>query len=334
MRIEAKVFSISWIPSEAISGHMRIPMDIGIGHYDDPPPDHVEDLQLLNEEGRFRFANLLSAAIEVDGDGRIAGWEHLGRSYISTTDVHLGSRKVFAFQPVAFPDLRPEPEVGDGWVRFEQTSGGRTGAPMPRRVSKPPFVRISPPTAWTTLSLTLHADGRVEHEVRGASPFPRHWIYDGDGRLVAKSGITDFSTWSREHFGDNTPWGDVDTPALITQVETELERQLSLTIMRSGTSPRIDRLGAGELLTEQGSDGDDLYLLLDGVLEVEVDGEVLAQLGPGAIVGERAILEGGARTSTLRAVTGCKVAVAAAGQIDRDALAQLATGHRRETPVT
>ena len=334
MRIESKVFSISWIPSEAISGHMRIPMDIGLGHYDDPPPDDVQDLQLLNDEGRFRFANLLSAAIEVDDDGHITGWEHLGRSYISTTDVHLGSRKVFAFQPVAFADLRPEPEVGDGWVRFEQTSGGRTGAPMPRRVSKPPFVRISPPTAWTTLSLTLHADGRVEHEVRGASPFPRHWIYDADGRLVAKSGITDFSTWSREHFGDNTPWGDVDTPALITQVETELERQLSLTIMRSGTSPRIDRLEAGELLTEQGSEGDDLYLLLDGVLEVEVDGEVLAQLGPGAIVGERAILEGGTRTSTLRAVTGCKVAVATAGQIDREALAQLATGHRREARAT
>ncbi|MBW3658165.1 MAG: cyclic nucleotide-binding domain-containing protein [Actinobacteria bacterium] len=330
MRIEAKVFSISWIPSEAISGHMRIPMDAGIGHYDDPPPDRVHDLQQLNDEGRFRFANLLRAAIEVDDDGRITGHEHLGRSYISTTDVHLGSRKVFAFQPVAFPDLRPEPEVGDGWVRFEQTSGGRTGAPMPRRVSGPPFVRVTPPTAWTTLSLTIHADGRVEQEVRGASPFPRHWIYGDDGQLTAKSGITDFSTWSREHFGDNSPWGDVDTPALITEVETALERQLSLTIMRSGTSPRIDRLAEGELLTTQGSAGEDIYLLLDGVLEVEVDGDVLAQIGPGAIVGERALLEGGLRTSTLRAVTPCKVAVAEAAQVDRDALAQLATGHRRE----
>lgn len=333
MRIEAKVFSISWIPSEAISGHMRIPMDMGIGHYDDPPPDRVEDLQQLNIDGRFRFANLLSAAIEVDDD-RVTGWEHLGCSYISTTDVHLGSRKVFAFQPVAFPDLRPEPEVGDGWVRFEQTSGGRTGAPMPRRVSRAAFVRISAPTAWTTLSLTLHADGRIEHEVRGASPFPRHWIYDDGGQLVAKSGITDFSTWSREHFGDNTPWGDADAPALITQAETELERQLSLTIMRSGTAPRIERLVAGDELTTQGSEGDDLYLLLDGVLEVAVDGEVLAQLGPGVIVGERAILEGGTRTSTLRAVTACKVAVAAADQIDREALAELASGHRREASTT
>ncbi len=40
-------------------------------------------------------------------------------------------------------------------------------------------------------------------------------------------------------------------------------------------------------------------------------------------------LEGGTRTSTLRAVT-CKDAVAAEDQLDRDALIELSTGHRRE----
>lgn len=331
MRIDARMFSISWIPSEAIAGHMRIPMDVGIGHYDDPPPDHVDDLELLNREGRYRFANLLEASIEVDDAGAITGFDHHGRSFISTTDVTLGSRKLFSFQPVPLPDLRPEPEVGDGWVRFVQTAGGKTGAPMPRRVKEAPYLRIAPPTAWSTLALTIHVDGRVEREVTGASPFPRHWIYDGDGDLMAKSGITDFTTWSLEHFGDNSPWGEVDAPALITAVETQLERQLSLTIMREGAKPRIRKLAQGDLLTEQGADGSDLFLLLDGVLEVEVDGESLAEVGPGAILGERAVLEGGARTSTLRARTACKVAVAAADQIDRDHLATLAEGHRRET---
>jgi CRP-like cAMP-binding protein len=46
--------------------------------------------------------------------------------------------------------------------------------------------------------------------------------------------------------------------------------------------------------------------------------------------GERAVLEGGRRTSTIRAVTACKVAVAEADRIDRDALAELSGGHRRE----
>jgi CRP-like cAMP-binding protein len=71
-------------------------------------------------------------------------------------------------------------------------------------------------------------------------------------------------------------------------------------------------------------------MLVDGVVSVEVNGEALADLGPGAVLGERAVLEGGTRTSTLRAVTDCKVAVAAAADIDTDALAELSTGHRRE----
>jgi hypothetical protein len=36
------------------------------------------------------------------------------------------------------------------------------------------------------------------------------------------------------------------------------------------------------------------------------------------------------RTSTLRAETACKVAVAVADQLDRAALAEISTGHRRE----
>ena len=87
---------------------------------------------------------------------------------------------------------------------------------------------------------------------------------------------------------------------------------------------------AGKVLTEQGQAGDELYLLLDGVLQVDVDGNVLAELGPGAILGERALLEGGRRTATLRALTKCTVAVAAAENVNRAALEELAKTHRRE----
>ena len=66
------------------------------------------------------------------------------------------------------------------------------------------------------------------------------------------------------------------------------------------------------------------------MLAVEVDGEPLAELGPGAILGERAVLEGGTRTSTLRAVTKCRVAVARGDQLDRAALEKVSEGHRRE----
>jgi CRP-like cAMP-binding protein len=70
--------------------------------------------------------------------------------------------------------------------------------------------------------------------------------------------------------------------------------------------------------------------VLDGVLSVQIDGEPLAELGPGAILGERAVLEGGVRTASLVASTACRVAVARADQVDRAALEELAQGHRRE----
>jgi CRP-like cAMP-binding protein len=73
-----------------------------------------------------------------------------------------------------------------------------------------------------------------------------------------------------------------------------------------------------------------VYLVLDGVLRVEVDGERLAEYGPGALLGERAHLEGGARTSSLVAVTACRVASVPAEVLDRPALEELSTGHRRE----
>ena len=116
----------------------------------------------------------------------------------------------------------------------------------------------------------------------------------------------------------------------MTTVETALERELSTVIMRGGQKPKVRKLKEGQVLVEQGQLGSELYLLLDGVLAVDVDGNSLGDLGPGAIVGERALIEGGRRTATLRAVTKARVAVADADQIDRDALADLSEGHRRE----
>ncbi len=70
------------------------------------------------------------------------------------------------------------------------------------------------------------------------------------------------------------------------------------------------------------------------MISVEIDGEPLVEVGPGAILGERAILEEGMRTSTLRAVTAARVAVAEASQVDRDALEELSQLHRREENPT
>lgn len=328
MRVESSVTSISWIPSEAMTGLLRVPVDLGIGHYDDPPPDHVEDLEALRDTDRFRFANVLRAWIEVE-DGSIIDAGYSGGGVMGATTLALGLGHV-TIAAVAFPDLQHDPDVEGFSVRFTQTTGGRTGAPLPRTLHRPPFLRITAPTVWTTLTLTLHADGSHEFELAGASKMPRHWIYNEAGDLAAKSGMIDFKTWTHESFGDDTPWGHVDSPAIVTEVETALERDLSLRIMREGKKPRIRKLAKSEALVTQGDPGGELYLLLDGVLTVEVDGASVAEVGPGSILGERAVLEGGTRTSTLRAMTPVKVAAAAADEIEPSALEQLASGHRRE----
>ncbi len=328
MRVESSVTSLSWIPSESIAGSFRLPFEVGMAHYDPPPPDRLTDVDALLSQDRARFANRLHAYMEVQ-DGIVVDHGHLGAGSIGSTTLRLGHRDV-TFAAVALPDRRGAEVLSAYAVRFWQTAGGRTGVPAPRKVNRPPFVQYSAPLAWTTLSLTLYADGRREFELSGASPFPRHWLYDDQGDLVAKSATIEFQKWSAESFGAQTPWGDVDSAALVVEVETALERTLAERIMRSGAKPAVRRLPKGERLTTQGETSTELYLLLDGVLRVDVDKRSLAELGPGAVVGERAILEGGRRTATLTAVTPCTVAVAHRNVIDLPELKRLAGDHRRE----
>ena len=329
MRFESSVTSVSWIPSGLVSGLIKAGFAVGMAHYDDPPPDVIEDLTGLHTAERFRFANHLAAWIEV-ADGRVVNAGYSGRGYISRTRIGWGPQREVTFQPAEFPAIRATPEITATGARFTQTVGGRTGAPLPRPVAGKPFFQWVAPTVWTTLALTIGTDGIARGELAGASPFPRHWVYDHQGQLVAKSGLTNFRDWSRAGHERPGPWGQEDSQPLVTVAESALERQLSAAIMRGGTRPVVRRLTVGATLTEQGQPGDDVYLLLDGVLSVWVDGTQVGELGPGAVIGERALLEQGRRTATLRAVTGCVVAVAAKDQIDRDSLASLAEYHRRE----
>ena len=331
VRIESSITSISWIPSEALPGLARLPFEMGAAHYDQPPPDRLEGpgaIETLRAGDRFRFANQLQAWVEVDDDGRIVDHGQAGGGVIGSTTVKLGRSVTVAAIPL--PDRRPEPEMSEGWVRFRQSAGGRTGVPAPRRVAHPPFLQVRAPLAWTTLELTLHADGRAESRLAGASPFPRHWVYDDTGNLASKSGMIDFHEWYRRAFGKYSPWGEEDSPALTTVVETALERELSTRIMGGGRKPRIRAVKKGHTLVQEGEQGEEMFLLLDGVLAAEVGGESVAELGPGAVLGERAILEGGRRTATLRALTPCKVAVVRDVDLDPKVLEQLREGHRRE----
>ena len=142
----------------------------------------------LRAADRFRFANVLKAWIDVGDAGEITGCGYGGGGLIGDTTIRLGGLR-HTFQNALLPDLRRDPERGDGWVRFTQTVGGRTSLPAPRWVRHPPYLQWQAPLVWTTLSLTLHTDGTTETAMTGASKFPRHWLYDAGGNLTHKSGL-------------------------------------------------------------------------------------------------------------------------------------------------
>ena len=130
MRIKSSVTSISWIPSEAISGMAtKMPFEAGVAHYDDPPPDVIDDLDALQRDGRFRFANRLEAWIEVEGD-RIVGHGQSGGGLICSTLLRIGKKQA-VFEAIALPDLQPDPQVdGLGDLLPDRRRAHRgTGAP-------------------------------------------------------------------------------------------------------------------------------------------------------------------------------------------------------------
>jgi Cyclic nucleotide-binding domain len=159
------------------------------------------------------------------------------------------------------------------------------------------YFHIGSAQAWTTLELVIRADGSSEGRLVAASPFPYHAVYDSAGAFVTEQGLADFDGWYRECH-DDSPWDG-----------NELEDELDRVALSGDARLRRRRLDRGETLVEQGEPGAEMYLLLDGVLDVEIDGEPVAGVGSGAVLGELAVLGDGRRTATLRAARPSRVAV-------------------------
>jgi hypothetical protein len=323
MRVESSATAITWLPFEALDRMPSVPLELAVAAYDEPPPVILPELEELRRRDTFREANELRAWIDVR-DEAIVDYGYEGRSMIGDAGLDLGFRQV-AFAAVEFPVIRPDPEVGEGWIRFRQTAGGRIGLPAPRPVSGQPFFHVGAISAWTTVELVLHAGGTTESRLVAASPFPQHSLYDAGRRLVSSTKMLDFEPWYAEVFG-KTPWGHEGTPAFSAAVASELERTLATAILEDGLRFTRRRIPAGAALVRQGDPGGELFILLDGVLDVDIDGETIAQVGSGAILGERAILRDGRRTATLRAARAVRVAVVAADAIGRPELERLSAG--------
>ena len=331
MKIESRVVAVSWIPSEAIKGAMKAPFELGIAHYDEPLPDVLGDPR------------------------RLAGARPLP---LRRTTCGRGSRST-----TTVPSPATGTRAGARSARRPWGDGGGIGDVPGRRLSRP----AGRARGRRRLG-ALPPDRRRPHRGAGAAPrrqaavraVPRaHRLVDalahdphrrhgrvGPRRAPARSrgtGSTDPTAhwprspaWSTSRtgtvtpFGDYSPWGGEDSPALVTAVESALERELSRVIMGEG-KPKIRKLKEGATLTEQGEEADAIYLLLDGVLQVRRRRRARSPSWA------RARSSASGRCS--RAVAGrprsprsrrCKVAEARKVELDMAKLAEISEGHRRE----
>lgn len=103
--------------------------------------------------------------------------------------------------------------------------------------------------------------------------------------------------------------------------------RLSAMPMLSGVSPlaleRIERMStvlsvpSDRVLMNQGAFGQEFAMILSGSVEVTIDGERRAELGPGDIVGEVAMAADVRRTATVRTTTDVELAVVPRHQFEQ-----------------
>lgn len=79
-------------------------------------------------------------------------------------------------------------------------------------------------------------------------------------------------------------------------------------IFRGCSEPELRRLAscwdlmtcpAGRVLVTEGQRGSEAFVLASGTADVTIGGQRIAQIGPGAVIGEMALLDNGTRAATV-----------------------------------
>ncbi len=114
----------------------------------------------------------------------------------------------------------------------------------------------------------------------------------------------------------------MDTVELLKGVDM-FEGLTEQELRRVGAICREAKYAKGQIVTSQGEEGDEMFIVRDGLVEVTVSeaGEgprTVVNLGTGQVVGEMALVDRGPRSATVRCVTDATLNV-----IERDAFENL-----------
>lgn len=141
-----------------------------------------------------------------------------------------------------------------------------------------------------------------------------------DGDVMARGALAEASDVDGAQHPD--PWvaatcGGAEVPHLasvLVLVDLPLLEGLSPAgLARVAERSQTRSLAAGEVLCRQGDPGDEVFLVLDGVLRADVDGRDVGRSGRGEALGELAVLSPAPRAATLTAVEPCTLLTLSAG---------------------
>ena len=315
--------------------------EAGFTHYDDPPPDVIDDLEAMRAAGGSASPTT-SRRGSRSRTGAIVDAGYSGGGLMGSTTVRLAKLRTHLRAGRRSPTSSHDPEISrHRGARSCRPPVGAPACPAPRRVKHPPFVQFQAPDGVD--DARAH-DPRRRHvrasrcSARASSPATGSTT--PTGKLAAKVGLANFKDWYRDAFGKHTPWGDQRLEGARHRGR-DRARAPALGHDHAGGAQARDphRQEGASASSSRATRATRLFLApRRRARRCSSTAKPVAEVGPGAILGERAVLEGGIRTATpRRRRPTCGSRWRRPDQIDRDALLELAgapSPARRDEEVT
>ena len=84
------------------------------------------------------------------------------------------------------------------------------------------------------------------------------------------------------------------------------EKEINYDMLANSGYP-VQSVEAGATIFTEGDDGDNMFIVRSGEVEIRRDGKVVATIGPRGIFGEMALIDGSPRSAGARAKTDCEL---------------------------